>query len=261
MKHRQPTRRRSGPGLFVLLCSGLLAPCLLAAPVSLDRAHFPAGGGTLRSSRFSVTGSIGQSMAATTPSTGTELAARAGFWSQTLRWLNAIPVPGSDLVERRAGQGAHVLVASLLANDRDGDWDRLSLLSLAGTSTGGGSLFRDGPWIVYLPPGGAGPATDSFTYQIADGLGGVATGTVVIQIPLPPLVSGSPLAIRNLPGPPAQVEVRFQGVAGRTYQVQTADAATGPWIPSASVVATTSGLLLFTEPPQAGPRFFRVIEP
>jgi hypothetical protein len=239
----------------------LSAGPLFGGALDLDRGVLSAGGGAAASSRFAVIGTIGQPVAHTAPATVGTLAARAGFWSQALRWLNAPPVAANDTVARRAGQGAHVLASQLLANDADGDLDTLQLLSVAATSAGGGTVLRDGPWVIYLPPISGGPPTDSFTYQVSDGSGGTAAGTVIVQVALPPDTSAGPLAIRSLAGPPVQVEVRFQGIAGRSYRVQTASAVTGPWADSGTIAADGVGVLVFLETLQPDPRFFRILEP
>jgi hypothetical protein len=239
----------------------LPAVALVGGPLRLDRGVLSAGGGSAVSPRFSVTGSLGQPVAHSGASTAGAFAGRAGFWSQTLRWLNAAPAAGTDSVERRAGQGAHVLAAGLLGNDTDGDWDGLQVASVATASANGGAVLRDGPWILYQPPAGGGPTTDSFTYQVADGLGGLSEGTVFVQVAGPPGTAAGPLAIRALGGSPAQVEVRFQGLAGRSYRVETAAAVNGPWTAAGTVAAGTDGRVLFVEAVTVEPRFFRLLEP
>jgi hypothetical protein len=248
----------------ILVRLGLLtlpAVALVAGPVGLEQGVLSAGGGVASSPRFSVNGSLGQPVAHSEPATAGVFGCRAGFWSQTLRWLNAAPAAGSDSVERRAGQGAHMLAASLLGNDTDGDWDGLQVASVAAASANGGVVLRDGPWIIYQPPAGGGPTTDSFTYQVADGLGGISEGTVFVQVAGLPGTSAGPLAIRALGGSPAQVEVRFQGIAGRNYRVETAPAVNGPWTDAGTVAAGTDGRILFVEAVTTDPRFFRLLEP
>jgi len=233
----------------------------LAGSLSLDRSVVGSGGGTSSSARFALLGTMGQPVVTTEVSQQGALAGRAGFWAQTLRWLNAPPVTAADAAERRTGQGTHLLAAELVANDSDGDWDSLQLQSVAATSTAGGTVFREGPWVIYEPPAGGGPATDSFTYQVTDGQGGITVGTVLVQVALPPVAGAVPLSIRTLPGPPTQVEVRFQGIAGRSYRVQTATTVNGPWTDLGNRTAGGTGVILFQESPQPSPRFFRIIEP
>ena len=253
MKRGSPVR------LGLLLGAGL---SLLAEPVQLERGLVSGGGGVAGSGRFSVTGTIGQPVADSAGGAGAALANRAGIWSQLLRWLNAAPTPAADVAERRAGQGAHVLASRLLANDRDGDWDPLQLVSVDGVSVNGGTVRRDGPWVVYLPPAAGNPtADDAFSYRVSDGFGASVVGTVQVRVAAAPAAAASPLAIRALAGPPAQVEVRFQGIAGRTYRLQTAPAVNGPWSDAGGPAASAAGVLTFTEAPPTDPRFYRLLEP
>lgn len=245
--------------LFTALL-GLSVPRLLGDLV-VDRSVLGAGGGAMTSARFAVVGTIGQPVASPAVSSQGAWAERAGFWAQTLRWLNASPTAATDATERRAGQGTHLLAAELLANDADGDWDTLQVLTVAATSTAGGTVFREGPWVIYEPPAGGGPGTDSFTYQVTDGQGGITVGTVFVHVALPPVVGAASLAVRTLAGPPVQVEVRFQGIPGRTYRVETAGAVEGPWSSLGSRSAGSTGVILFLEAPQPGPRFYRIVEP
>jgi len=145
-----------------------------AGSLSLENSVLPGGGGSGRTGRFSLDGSIGQPVAESAASIGSSsaVAERAGFWSQVVRWINADPVARQDIVERRTGQGTHVLIRTLLANDSGTDLELLGLASFDLTTAAGGSVFRDGPWLNYQPPAsGADPAEDSFTYTARDALG------------------------------------------------------------------------------------------
>jgi hypothetical protein len=215
----------------------------------------------MNSTRFALTGTLGQPVANSLPAQSDSWASRSGFWSQVLRWVNALPVAADDLIERRAGQGTHVLVAQLFENDRDGDWDPLQLVSVDSASVGGGAVWREGPWLVYQPPLGGDPlADDTFTYRVTDGVGAPVVGSVMVRAVAPPLAPASPLRIQALPGLPTQVEVVFQGLAGRSYRLQTAPAVTGPWSAAGTVSATTTGVLSWIEPLAPEPRFFRILE-
>lgn len=241
---------------------GAPAFALVAGPLQLDRGLVSGGGGAATTARFSVIGSIGQPVANSSAATASPLAGRAGFWSQVVRWVNVPPTPVADTVERRPGQGAHVLATQLVANDGDGDWDPLQFVSVEAVSANGGTVVLDGPWVVYLPPGGGDPlASDSFAYHVTDGVGAPVAGTVTVLIAAPPGTTASPLEIRALAGAPAQVEVRFQGIAGRAYRIETAPAVNGPWTGAGNLVAGATGVLTFTEPVAVEPRFFRILEP
>ena len=76
----------------------------------------------------------------------------------------------------------------VLNNDSDPDGDSLTLESVEQPSNGTASIVTplgSGPRVSYTPePGFTG--SDSFTYQISDGNGGTATGTVNVQVREPP---------------------------------------------------------------------------
>ncbi|MBL9126317.1 MAG: cadherin-like domain-containing protein [Verrucomicrobiales bacterium] len=259
--------RGSKPRHFCALGTGL-AVALASIPgfaqsLAVQPYLVPGGGGQSSGSRFSVSGSIGMSIAASAPRTGDSYGGRAGFWSQILRWVNAPPRATNDAVARRPGEGAHVLIRQLLRNDADPDFDKLALVDFDATSQRGGSIFRDGPWLVYQPPAGAAPGdTDSFGYRISDGEASPVSGTILVG-PFIPSNSGPPNALSIVvePGPPRLVRLRFQGIAGRTYLVQTSEDPAGPWSTVATLPAGVGGAVVHSETPRTDPRFYRLAEP
>ncbi|MFT5455988.1 MAG: VCBS repeat-containing protein, partial [Myxococcota bacterium] len=68
----------------------------------------------------------------------------------------------------------------VLANDSDADGDPMTVSLLASTSAGALVLDADGSF-VYTPAADA-TGVDSFTYQIADGRGGLGTATATITV-------------------------------------------------------------------------------
>lgn len=253
------TRRNWCVGFVVALTS--VTAC--AAPLSLDSSVFSGGGGRSGSARFSVTGSIGQPVAVQESGPAGNFEGRAGFWSQVQRWLNAPPVPAADSVSRRPGEGAHFLLSHLLGNDADADFDPLSFAGFEPLSANGGSVLREGPWLIYQPPAGGDPhAGDTVTYYVTDGLAGPVAGLVQI-VQFVPTDAGPPnaLAIAADPGPPAAVRVRFQGIAGRSYRVQVAAGVNGPWNDLGTVAAGPDGRAEFTDTMTAGTSFYRLVEP
>ncbi len=69
-----------------------------------------------------------------------------------------------------------------MASDPDGD--TLSLASIALEGTKGGSLTRDqaNHTLTYIPPAHTDAVTDTFNYEVSDGKGGVATGTLSVSV-------------------------------------------------------------------------------
>ena len=91
---------------------------------------------------------------------------------------------------------------NVLANDSDPDGDALTITSVS--TPGKGTVAISGARIVYTPSATTcGGATDSFTYTISDGKGGVATATVAVTInnttppPPPPPVNVLPVAVND----------------------------------------------------------------
>jgi hypothetical protein len=163
-----------------------------------------------------------------------------------------------DVIERRPRVSIRFSGASLIRNDQGAP--PLSLVSVAGTSTGGGVIFGpfSGGWYRYTPP--AGPdAPDTFTYVVRAGDGSTDTGTVRVLIRTEPPPAANLLSVQLLPN--GQVRVRFVGIPGRTYHIEVASAVEGPWTRVATVVASVTGLVEYQEtPPPGGSRFYRMVE-
>ncbi len=91
---------------------------------------------------------------------------------------NAAPVAVDDTRSTEEGDPVGVQV---LQNDSDPDGDSLTLSVLTQPSNGSASITAQGEVIVYSPDAGF-SGTDSFTYQISDGNGGVAVATVTVTV-------------------------------------------------------------------------------
>lgn len=72
------------------------------------------------------------------------------------------------------------VVIAVLANDSDPDGDALRIDSVSRPANGTAAILADGS-IRYKPKGGF-TGTDSFTYTISDGRGGVSTATVRVSV-------------------------------------------------------------------------------
>ena len=90
---------------------------------------------------------------------------------------NRSPVAVNDAVRTDPGQAA---VVSVLANDSDPDRDALTVTAVGSAAHGTATLNPNGT-VTYTPTKGY-TGTDSFTYALADGRGGTATGTVSVTI-------------------------------------------------------------------------------
>ena len=67
-----------------------LGSAAMAGTLSLDRGVISAGGGESLVTGYGLSGTIGQPVAHSASTSAGPLVARAGFWTQVLRWVNAI---------------------------------------------------------------------------------------------------------------------------------------------------------------------------
>ncbi|HTI72850.1 MAG TPA: Ig-like domain-containing protein [Candidatus Limnocylindria bacterium] len=172
---------------------------------------------------------------------------------------NRVPVATPDSFDRPLSAFFKVSVFAVLANDTDADSDFLNLISVSATSGHGGEVKLDWPWIYYTPPTGF-SGIDTFTYIIGDGHGGTATATVTLNPIAPPGASQNIVSLITLPG--GTVRVRFTGVPGFTYHVQTSSNVS-TWTPAADRIANAVGQFEYDD---AGAittpiRFYRTLWP
>lgn len=121
----------------------------------------------------------------------------------TVRGVNDVPVANADPVAATAGRTVRVAV---LANDTDVDGDLLTLGSVSRPSQG--TVRRVGNAVDYTPTRGA-VGADTFTYQVSDGHGGTATGTVSVTIVDTTIPTVK--AVRLYYGPERYVDLRTIG--------------------------------------------------
>jgi probable HAF family extracellular repeat protein len=89
---------------------------------------------------------------------------------------NTAPVATTDSVETESSRS---VLVDVLANDSDPDGDPLTISSVGTPTNGTATIVAEG--IEYTPADGF-TGEDSFSYQIADGNGGTAQGTVVVTV-------------------------------------------------------------------------------
>jgi len=132
--------------------------------------------------------------------------------------INTPPTAGADSVIRYLINGVKIRISNLLANDVESDaTDTIHLVSTAASSALGGTVVSNGLWIYYTPPAGN-TNTDTFTYRIADTLGGSSTGTVTITTRLDSAPSMT-LKVTDLTG--GNYLIQFNGIPDSTYDVET----------------------------------------
>jgi hypothetical protein len=177
-------------------------------------------------------------------------------------------VANPDVAATHQATPVSIRAAKLLANDTDPDGDHLTLTGVSPASGQGGTVTLTGGVVTYTPdPAFVG--TDTFTYDIADGRGGTAEGTVTVTVTAGPT---GPVSL-NIVGPPhvegSDFVVRFAGIPGYTYTIEYSDSLTpATWQKAANAVAPTTpgsfGIGVFEFREDTGgtsSRFFRTVWP
>jgi hypothetical protein len=100
-----------------------------------------------------------------------------------------------------------------------------------------------------IGPGGLIAVTGDSNNTLDDGPDILDYATIVYREPL------SPVSVRIVDG---SVRIRFSGVPGRTYSLQSGLAASGPWSTIAVLTAPANGVLEYTDTFEIlGMRFYR----
>lgn len=151
----------------------------------------------------------------------------------------------------------------LLAKATDANGDALSITH-AGPSAAAGTVVIQATSVSYTPPPGF-SGTDTFPLTIRDSRGASVTGTVTIEVrsasaPTSGGVGMNPPAVTLLPNGTANVT--FQGIPGRTYQLQRISGEMTRWTTLATLVADSVGRISFTDDaPPPGSAFYRISSP
>jgi hypothetical protein len=173
------------------------------------------------------------------------------------------PMAYPDTIQRKPGQGIKVRVTALLANDVDPDQQALTIVALQPVTLMGGKALLESGWVFYQPPAGFDPPTDSFVYTIRDASGYEAEATVTVSL----VEAGTEPTLNILGvsgGYPNPAILRFAGIPGRTYVVQSSPSFNPPvWRTLGSIVVPANGIAEFHDPEAATQPvlFYRTMAP
>ena len=173
---------------------------------------------------------------------------------------NHSPFAQEDTFARLTGQPLSLSVTNLLANDSDPDGDALAVAEVASISKGGATIKVSGAAITYTVAASF-DLPDEFTYQIADGFGGVAVGVVKIQT-VTSGQSANRLGVETLPT--GAVRLRFVGIPGRAYRIQASESLVdAKWTTLGARIATGQGDFEFEDSDALffKSRFYRTVSP
>ena len=172
---------------------------------------------------------------------------------------NRPPIAGTNTIERFPTSTAKVRIDDLLSDDSDPDGDTVFFESVVSPSVNGATVTNSGAWVFYTPPPGFTNA-DSFVYNINDGHGGTASGTVLVDIIVENNPSGNLVGIE--PDGPG-IRVRFVGIPGRGYTIEFTDALGMPtvWQILGATNANILGQIEMIDPLGTSNRFYRTTFP
>jgi hypothetical protein len=173
--------------------------------------------------------------------------------------VNGLPVAGADALTTYLNLAATVPVSQLLTNDFDPDHDPLDITDVSAASTNGGPVVLALGNVTYTPVSGY-LGSDLFTYTLADGRGGSATGTVFVQVQLPAVPTPNVGSWHFTNG---HFAFSFSATPGVPYTIWAATNAAGPWETLTNLAADVNGLLSVEDATEPRPpmRFYRVVFP
>ncbi len=237
-------------------------------PATLIESVIPGGSGAARN--VVVQPAAGRSGTAVIRVVVTDLAGNTAqrTFNLTVVDVNKAPVLGADTLTRVSGDRVVKVKASvLLANDTDSDGDALTIESVSTALPAGATVGISGAFIVYSVPSGT-TGGGSFSYTIADGLGGHrVTGTVTVIEAVGSVTSDAAVP-QSVAADGRDTVLKWLGVPRRLYRVQYTTSAGAPFTwrdfaPPVELAAARSNVVgLFTHrdvnPPEAS-RLYRAV--
>lgn len=174
---------------------------------------------------------------------------------------NTAPAFGGYSASTPWQTAASISLNKLLAAAADADGDTFGLNATGPASAQGGTAILQSGSILYTPPNGF-SGVDTFPVTITDAHGATVTGIVSVTVGANPNAGGQGTntpQLTMLSG--GDVGIAFQGIPGRTYQIQrSTDLAS--WTTIAAVTAAENGAVNFTdENPPPGSAFYRLRKP
>jgi hypothetical protein len=180
---------------------------------------------------------------------------------------NTAPTPGGPkFAQTSTNTPLNLSSNSLVLLASDPENDAVFLSGVDSVSTNGATVVWSGSTITYTPVTDF-AGQDRFDYRISDGCK-ESTGTVVVNVG-----SGNGVAATVVYGPVISggaFIVRFAGVPGYVYTIQSAPTVDGPWTKAVNLAAPTDnsqgfgiGVFEFSEPVPntVGERYYRTVYP
>ncbi len=169
---------------------------------------------------------------------------------------NHPPVTQAITLGSQSGTPVTLNITSGKYAPTDVDGDLLLVSAIQNPSSQGGVVTTDGTNITYTAAGNF-TGTDTFTYVVSDGFGGIVTNTVTAS------VAANGGGFNLLSGPvdnhDGTATISYLGIPGYHYALETTPSLTLPvtWTPVITNTANTNGQLNFTFDTSAGQGYFR----
>jgi hypothetical protein len=156
------------------------------------------------------------------------------------------------------GSPATISFSKLLAEATDVDGNSITVTAASAGSVAGGTITLGENSLTYTPPD-AFTGVDSFQITITDELGGSSTGTVTVNVIEPSGQGSNSPKLVVLPN--GHMQVTFQGIPGRTYELQRSTDLES-WTTIGSLAAGPTGALeVVDDNPPTPNAFYRLSNP
>lgn len=153
---------------------------------------------------------------------------------------------------------ATISLGKLLLAASDPDNDALSVTAAGPASANGGTAVLQAGSILYTPANGF-AGDDTFPITITDASGASVGGVVTVTVAGNGGTGSNPAIFTLLPGGDAKVD--FQGIPGRSYEIQRSENLTD-WTILTTIVAGPTGAISYTDQnPPEGNAFYRIRKP
>jgi hypothetical protein len=153
-----------------------------------------------------------------------------------------------------------ITAVNLAKLDYDPDGDVLTITNVSSTSTNGpsGNVTLTGGTVTYAPANNY-VGQDTFNYVVTDPFGELATNTVMVTTRLGSIATS--VIYKAVPQTGGDFNVIAFGIPGRTYWMQAAPNAGGPWTNISTNVAAANGVMSFIDTAHYSSRVYRLALP
>jgi hypothetical protein len=161
------------------------------------------------------------------------------------------PVAGNIAMQAWSGQGSTVQIIGGTQGQTDISGGPLTVSAVGAPSHG--SATTDGTNITYVSNAGY-SGSDSFTYTVSDGVGGIATANMTVTV--------ASVGLNKLESPAIvsanHYRLTFSGIPSGNYALEwTGRLAPAVWTPQGTNTADTNGLVIYTNVQTSAPGFWR----